>query len=98
MEIENFWLEAYPEIDLISAKVAQLERAGYRIMATFSLGENEWQREFYEPAIEAQRHFLGRHPDNPTAEALVENQRHEAQLYGKYHEYYGYSFFIAQKR
>lgn len=97
-EIDRFWQEAYSEIDLISAKTAQLERAGYRIMATFSLGQNEWQREFYEPAIEAQQQFLERHPDNPTAEALVENQRREAQLYGKYHEYYGYTFFIAQKR
>lgn len=71
MEIENFWLEAYPEIDLISAKVAQLERAGYRVVATFALGENEWQREFYEPAIEAQHCYLARHGDNPTAVALV---------------------------
>lgn len=97
-EIDRFWQEAYSEIDLISAKTAQLERAGYRIMATFSLGENEWQHEFYEPAIEAQRQFLERHAGNPTAEALVENQRHEAQVYDRYHQYYGYTFFIAQKR
>ena len=97
-EIDRFWQEAYGEIDLINTKTAQLERAGYRIMATFSLGQNEWQREFYEPAIEAQQQFLERHAGNHTAVALVENQRREAQLYGKYHEYYGYTFFIAQKR
>lgn len=96
-EIEEFWQEAYAEIDLISAKTAQLERAGYHVKATFALGEDEWQGEFYQPSIAAQSRFLARHSDNPTALALVENQRNEAQIYAKYHQYYGYTFFIVQK-
>ena len=31
------------------------------------------------------------------AEELVENQRHEAELYNKYKEFYGYVFYIGKK-
>ena len=53
---------------------------------------------FYEPQCEAQRRFLARYPDNATAADLIANQRHEAALFERYHEYYGYSFFIARKK
>ena len=41
--------------------------------------------------------FLNKYPDNEVAANLVANQRHEAELYNKYKEHYGYVFFIAQK-
>lgn len=31
-------------------------------------------------------------------EAFVANQRREAALYCRYHSYYGYAFYIGQKR
>jgi len=34
---------------------------------------------------------------NKTAEELIENQQHEAELYYKYKEFYGYVFYIGKK-
>lgn len=94
-EIEQFWLDAYPEIDTLPHKVKQLEEAGYRHIQTFILPQACWTDSFYQPQQEAQRVFLQRHPKNDTARMLVENQRHEAELYERYHDFYGYVFYVA---
>lgn len=97
VEIDRFWKDAYPEIDIISNKVGQMQKAGYIPIATFILPENCWTEHFYTPQVSAQEIFLRKHAGNKTAEELVENQRHEAQLYHKYNEYYGYVFYIGKK-
>jgi SAM-dependent methyltransferase len=96
-EIDAFWKDAYPEIDVISRKVEQMEKAGYIPVATFVLPENCWLDNFYTPQISAQKKFLKKHAGNEAAEELVKNQRHEAHLYDKYKDFYGYVFYIGKK-
>ncbi len=96
-EIVKFWTDAYPEIDTIPNKVAQLQKAGYIPVATFILPENCWTEHFYAPQAAAQEAFLKKHAGNKTAEELVANERHEAQLYQKYKAFYGYVFYIGMK-
>lgn len=96
-EIEAFWQDAYPDIDTIPEKVTQMQNAGYIPVATFILPENCWTDHFYEPQIPAQESFLKKHAGNSTAEDFIANQRHEAQLYEKYKQYYGYAFYIGKK-
>ncbi len=96
-EIDKFWQEAYPEVDTIPNKVAQMQKAGYIPIATFILPENCWTEHFYAPQVAAQEDFLNKYPDNKTVEEFIANQRHEAQVYYKYKEYYGYVFYIGKK-
>jgi len=96
-EINSFWQDAYPEIDTISNKVARMQKAGYIPVACFILPENCWTEHFYIPQVEAQEVFLRKYKGNPTADELIANQRHEALLYSKYKEYYGYVFYIGKK-
>ncbi len=96
-EIDMFWKNAYPEIDTIPNKVAQLQKAGYVPVATFILPENCWTEHFYVPQEAAQELFLNKYPGNKTAEELVVNQRHEALLYSRYKQFYGYVFYIGKK-
>jgi SAM-dependent methyltransferase len=96
-EIEAFWNDAYPEIDTIPNKVAQMQKAGYIPVATFVLPENCWTEHFYAPQTAAQEHFLKKHAGNKTAEELVANERREARLYLKYKAFYGYVFYIGKK-
>jgi len=96
-EINRFWMDAYPEINTIPIKVAQMQKAGYIPVATFILPENCWTEHFYDLQVAAQEIFLKKHAGNKTAEELVENERHEAQLYSRYKEYYGYVFYIGKK-
>jgi len=97
-EIDDFWNAEYPEIDTIANKVAQMQKAGYIPVASFILPEECWTKHFYKPQIEVQKVFLKKNAGNKTALEFIENQKHEARLYQKYKEYYGYAFYIGKKR
>lgn len=96
-EITAFWEEAYPEIDTIPNKVAQMQKAGYIPVATFILPGNCWTEHFFAPQVPVQEAFLKKYAGNKTAEAFIEYMRHELVLYNKYKEFYGYVFFIGKK-
>ncbi len=96
-EIADFWQDAYPEIDTIPNKVAQMGKAGYVPVATFILPEICWTEHFYALHVKAREAFLKKYPDNNSAKEFVDNQMHEEGLYRKYKEYYGYVFYIGKK-
>ncbi|GAB6907710.1 Methyltransferase domain protein [Desulfosarcina cetonica] len=96
-EIEDFWMEAYPEINTIPVKLAQVQTAGYMPVACFALPESCWLDHFYSPQAEAQKIFLAKHPKDASVKGFIENQRHEQRLYEKYKKFYGYVFYIGKK-
>lgn len=96
-EIDKFWMDAYPEIDTIPNKVAQLQKAGYVPVASFILPEACWITHFFELQVQTQQIFLNKHAGNQAAEELVAYMRHESELYAKYKAYYGYVFYIGRK-
>ena len=96
-EIYEFWNNAYPEIDTIPNKVAQMQKAGYIPVATFILPENCWTEHFYAPLVLAQELFLNKYAGNRTAEEFIATERHGEELYRKYKAYYGYVFYIGKK-
>jgi SAM-dependent methyltransferase len=96
-EIQDFWQKAYPEIDTIPYKVAQMQKAGYLPVATFVLPEACWT-DFYASQIPVQKAFLEKYNGSQTAEDYVGCERFEAELYYKYKAYYGYVFFIGKKQ
>ena len=96
-EIEEFWNSEYPGIDTIPRQLAQLQKAGYIPVASFILPETCWTEHFFEPQVPARELFLEKHKGDKVAEDFVANMRHEAQLYRKYKEYYGYTFYIGKK-
>lgn len=96
-EIDTFWNAEYPEIDTVPNKIAQMQDAGYLPVACFILPETCWTDHYYAPQIRAQEIFLKKHQGSKAAEGLVANQRHEAELYDEYKEFYGYAFYIGKK-
>lgn len=96
-EINNFWNQAYPEIDTVPKKIKQLQDAGYIPIAAFIIPNNCWTKHFFEPQVPVQEMFLKKHKGNKAVEELVINMRREAELYKKYNQYYGYAFYIGKK-
>lgn len=96
-EINKFWMDAYPEIDTIPNQVAKIYKAGYLPVATFILPEICWIEHYLTPKIRAEKIFLNKYAGNKNAEEFIVSQRYEEELYRKYKEFYGYTFFIAKK-
>lgn len=96
-EIENFWKDAYPGIDILSSRISQMEKEGYLPVASFILPEACWTTHFYEPQVQGRKDFLEKYPDNPAVKIFLENEEREAELYAKYKDYYGYVFYIGKK-
>ena len=96
-EIHDFWMSVYPEIDTKPNKVAQIQKAGYIPVATFILPEYCWTENYFTPLIKAREIFSQKYPGNKTVDELMKFGRHEAELYRKYKEFYGYVFYIAKK-
>ncbi|MDX9930151.1 MAG: SAM-dependent methyltransferase, partial [Bacteroidales bacterium] len=92
-----FWNSEYPYIDTVPNQVAILQGCGYIPVAAFILPPECWSDEFYLPQAAAQELFLAKHRGNRSAEDLIAGMRHEADLFNRYGEYYGYTFFIGKK-
>ena len=94
-EIDDFWTGEYPEIDVASAKIAQLENAGYSPRGYFTLPEPDWEQEFYEPLETQLVELADRHPESATVSEIVESQRREIALQRRYRDYVSYGMYVA---
>jgi len=97
LEIEEFWMDAYPGIDTIPNKIAQMQQAGYIPVASFILPDKCWTEHFFAPQLETKKLFLEKHAGNKTVAEFIANQNHEEKLYDKYKAFYGYVFYIGKK-
>jgi|SRR5690554_2985060 len=96
-KVEQYWEDAYPEIDTINAKLSAIEKCGYNPIAHFVLPENCWTEHYYTPTLARSEAFLEKHDYADTAKEFVEMGLEEIRMYEKYKQYYSYVFYIAKK-
>ncbi|MCE5210451.1 MAG: class I SAM-dependent methyltransferase [Deltaproteobacteria bacterium] len=96
-EIEKFWVDAVPEMSTIGHNISIMQKAGYSLVAAFTLPEKCWTDTYFIPQKAIQKPFLEKNAGNKAAETFVEYMKHEAELYSKYKQYYGYVFYIGKK-
>ena len=96
-EIQSHWESEYPEIDVASAKIQQLEQHGYSLEGYFVLPMECWLENYYRPMQRQFDAFLDRHAHSDEAKAIVDAERHEIALYEEYCHDYSYGFYVAKK-
>ena len=96
-ELEQYWQEAYPEIDTVSNKIGALERNGYTPVAHFILPPNCWIDHYFRPMQQRFPQFLEQHNYADAVKAFIENEQQEIRMYEQYKDYYSYGFYIARK-
>ncbi len=96
-EIQNHWDSEYPEIDTASAKIRVLEKAGYSPVAYFVLPKDCWLDNYYQPMQSRFPSFLERNKNSNSAQAIVEAEKNEIDLYERYKDYLSYGVYIAKK-
>jgi ubiquinone/menaquinone biosynthesis C-methylase UbiE len=95
-ELEAYWCEQYPGVAPASAKIAQLEEAGYTPAGYFPLPASAWLEEYYAPTQARLPAFLDRHGHSEAARSVVEMEQAELAHFEAHHRYYGYGFYLAR--
>lgn len=96
-ELQQYWEAAYPEIDVASAKIRQLEEQGYSPIGYFVLPEYCWLKNYYRPMQASFEDFLDRNGQSEAARDVVAAEVEEMRLYEKYKDYYSYGVYLARK-
>jgi SAM-dependent methyltransferase len=97
LELEKYWQNEYPEIDVASSKISVLENNGYSPIGYFVLPEHCWLDNYYQPMQDSFKDFLNRNGNSEEARAIVEAENGEIELYNTYKSYYSYGVYIAKK-
>lgn len=94
--VVEFWKQ-YPEIDTIENKLAVIRRLGYTSEGHFVLPQNTWTTDYYDPmeilVAEKSKEWAG----IPQGLEVIEEARHEIEIYRKYSDHYGYAFFVMKR-
>jgi ubiquinone/menaquinone biosynthesis C-methylase UbiE len=96
-EIEDYWIQIYPEIDIASNKIKILENNNYSLVGYFYLSPNSWIEEYYKPLEMKLENFLKKHKNAELAKNLVDGIQTEIAYYQKFKDYYSYGFYLAKK-
>jgi len=97
-EIEQYWVNAYAEIDTIENKLSILEKCGYTPIAYFALDELCWTDNYYKPILDRSETFLKKYNYSDEVREFVEAGRVEADMYRRFKDYYSYVFYIGKKK
>lgn len=96
-ELQQHWMQEYPEVDTASAKMALLEKCGYTPVGYFALAEPSWLEGYYRPMQCRFDDFLSRHGHSEAARAIVEAEKREIDLYERYSAFVSYGYYVSKK-
>lgn len=96
-EARTFWAEAYPVMGTEPANRAAAERAGYRVLETFTLPASAWWDEYYRPLETRIAERRERHPLDPEWAAVLDAEAREIDLYRRFGASYGYVFYLLRR-
>ena len=96
-EIEDFWAQECPDIDIASNKIKILEDNGYSLAGYFIVSQDSWIENYYKPLKAKFEHFLEHNNNTKLARKVVEDYKTEIDIYEKYKDYFSYGFYVAMK-
>ncbi len=95
-EVQGFW-EEYPEIASIDEKLEVIEELKYEILGHFVLPPEAWTRDYYDH-LESKADGLEKEWEGiPEAMEIIKVARDEVDIFKRFHDYYGYCFFVMKK-
>jgi SAM-dependent methyltransferase len=96
-ELEEHWAGEYAEVATASAKIAQLEAAGYTLLGYFPLPERCWLENYYRPLQARFASFVTQFDHAEAAKAIVAAEEEEIALYERNQAFVSYGFYVARK-
>ncbi len=88
----------YPTMGRAEQAAAAVERAGFELLDRFTLPDQAWWDDFYGPMEKRLAELRQRYAGDSEALGVLEQIGREVELHRLYSDYYGYEFFVAQRR
>ena len=88
----------YPDIKDIKSNVALIQNEGFHLLSNFTLPESSWLDNYYLPMEKELTHLNNEYQDNEVALGAFQAFQNEVDFYKKYSKYFGYEFFVMQKK
>lgn len=96
-ELTRYWSEAYPAMVDCEANIRTAERCGYQLLQQFALPADAWWTNYYDPLAVRLADRRARHSGDAEALACLDAEALEIDLFRKYHDYYGYVFYVVRR-
>jgi len=87
-----FFEAAYPAMQDEAANRRAAEACGYELLGSFTLPEADW-RDYYDPLQRRIERLRALH-DDPTLHAVLEQTRHEVEVFDAREGSFGYVFYV----
>lgn len=97
-ECYDFFNICYPQMTDVKTNISIIEDCGFKMIDDFKLPKSSWLQEFYEPLESEVSSVRNKYSGEPNKLEFVEFIQKEIDIYRKYSDYYGYTFFIARKK
>ncbi|GAA4808240.1 class I SAM-dependent methyltransferase [Olivibacter ginsenosidimutans] len=95
-ELVNYWVNNYPEIDLISNKMKMVEQCGYLPVGCFTLPREAWDN-YYHPIIKQIAAYFGKPTTDTPTQSFLDQLIEELIMYQRYSQFYNYVFYVMKK-
>ncbi|MFA6342541.1 MAG: MerR family transcriptional regulator [Fibrobacteraceae bacterium] len=96
-EIKTYFDNIYPDIRTEDAVSALAVADGYKVMNTFRLPGSAWWDPYYTPMLKRIQILKQKNAGFAEAQTIYSACETEAEMFRRYSESYGYTFFILQK-
>jgi SAM-dependent methyltransferase len=96
-EILTHWQRFYPGITTVPENLAVIPTCGYTSLGHFTLPEAAWWLAYYAPLEKRVQQLRREYVADAEAQAILDDQEGEIDLFKKYSRWYGSAFFVMQK-
>jgi len=96
-EAAEYWTRFYPGMGSIERNCQLIAEAEYVNMDGFVLPVQDWWNNYYGPAERRVEELREKYPNDREVMATLDEAQREHDLFRKYHDAYGYVFYVMRK-
>jgi ubiquinone/menaquinone biosynthesis C-methylase UbiE len=97
-ETNQYLKKEYPPIKTIEENMQIIKRLGYHFLKKFILPESGWWDDYYVPLENRISLLRKKYQGDTEAEKALDETLIEIEMFRKYSAYYGYVFYLMQKK
>ncbi|MBY9005362.1 MAG: class I SAM-dependent methyltransferase [Candidatus Lokiarchaeota archaeon] len=96
-DLKEYWKNEYPDIKTIEENIKIIEEKGFNLIKHFKLPKSSWWKYLYTPLEGNITRLKEKYKKEEDKLTQINEVIMEIELFRKYSDFYGYTFFIIQK-